>query len=200
MFDSKKLWRKRSDDYKYMSAKNVFELTKKDLNSVMMPYDYLAITHESDIFSSLKETLNTNTFNNILIEHYDNGFVPYETNYKKDETYKNTTVDKRELESFIDFVRLTKSSQIPFVLVETPEYLNDENLDGLSRNNKIISTIAAKYNIPFLNYNDSLTSHINNDKLYFSDTGHLNYCGARTFSHVLSKDINDLIRKKTIRL
>ena len=200
MFDSKKLWRKRSDDYKYMSSKNVFELTKNNISSVMMPYDYLLITHESDIFTSLKETMNTDIHNNILIDHYDNGFVPYDANYITDLKKKDIHNDNKEIEGFIMFVNFIKSKHIPLIFVETPEYLKEAKINNVINNNIIISNIAEKYNIPFLNYNNSLTSYINYDKQYFSDQGHLNYLGARTFSDVLSKDINDLIIKKDVSL
>lgn len=197
MFDSKIFWRKISQDYKYMSSENVFKITNNNLSTVMMPYDYLRITHESDVFRAVKSSFKHRKFDNILIDHYDNGFVPNETSYNTDNSSFEVHNNATEINCLETLAALIKSQKIPLVFVETPEHLNDrKSVNLITENNKLISSIAKKHGIEFLNYNDGLKSNINSNKRYFSDPGHLNYLGARTFSNMLSKDINNLIITK----
>jgi hypothetical protein len=188
MFDGKVLWRRINHDYKYIPT------TYSSLAS--MPYNHLEITHEYEVFSALKLSLNKKTFSNILIQDYDNGFVPNETSFAPDSnsnSYK-MSVSQKETACFEQLISRIKSQKIMIIFVETPEYMQGDS--GYSyivkRNNALIKQYADKYSIPFLNYNDERASYVNASKVFFSDPGHLNFLGARTFSKVLHSDIDRL--------
>lgn len=201
MFDTRIFWRRFSQDYKYLSVRNAFDVSKTDFSTLMLPYDFLRITHEDDLYKALKATFNKKKIDPIKIEYYDNGFVPYEKNYTIDNNYDQIHNSTTEINYLDTLTAHITSDAIPLVFVQTPEYLKDiSSVSAKTENNKLISSIARKYGVIFLNYNDALSSAINYDKKYFSDPGHLNYLGARTFSGMLSRDINKLIRSKQLIL
>lgn len=193
MFDNKILNRNMERDYMYMPVTKAFEHKWKYYTSIMMPYDFLQITHEDDVFRALKRSFKNKRSDNILLQFYDNGFVPFESEFKADGRVTEVINNRIEMEMFTKLIQLIKSQNIELVFVDVPvcttefKYNNNAN-----KNNSLIKSFADKSSISFLDYNGSLRSPLNDDKRFFSDPGHLNYLGARTFSEKLSSDINKL--------
>ena len=202
MFDSKLLWRTMANDYKYMPMSKAYEISQSNSASIMMPYDYLRITHESDIFRALKLSFNNKKFDNILIGYYDNGFVPDQTNFNPNDRVTEIVNNRREMDKFAALVQLIRSQQIALLFVETPEYLAESpSVTGAAAaNNAWIRRYAKAQSIEFLNYNESLRSPINGDQSLYSDPGHLNHSGARAFSRTLSTAIKGLTASNRIDL
>ena len=199
MFD-KQMERKFSDEYKYMPARMNFEISGSG-SSIMMPYDYLRITHESDIYKALLSTFKDKKLDRLQIKYYDNGFVPNQTEFFLNEQ-KTAVVNKREeMESFDKLVRYIKSQQVPVIFVETPDYTPGiKHAESARRTNGLIKAYADINSIPFLNYNEEFKSDINDQQGLFSDENHLNSQGARTFSSRLKDDIDKLIAAKQVSL
>lgn len=201
MFDTRIFWRRFSQDYKYMSMKNAFDVSKTDFSTLMLPYDFLRITHEDDLYKALKATFNKKKIDPIKIEYFDNGFVPYEKSYTIENVFDQVHNSTAEIDYLDKLTSRITADAIPLVFVQTPEYSKDIlSVSAKTENNKLISSIARKYGVIFLDYNDALSSAVNREKQYFSDPGHLNYLGARTFSGMLSRDINKLLQSKQLVL
>jgi lysophospholipase L1-like esterase len=127
--------------------------------------------------------------------------VPYEKSYSIENVFDQVHNSTAEIDYLDKLTAHITADAIPLVFVQTPEYVDDiASITVKTENNKLISRIAKKYGVMFLNYNDALSSEVNRDKQYFSDPGHLNYLGARTFSGMLSRDINKLLQLKQLIL
>lgn len=103
-------------------------------------------------------------------------------------------LDKRVVKLFEKYIQYCKSNNIELILVYTPEYLEGQKF---IKNRRDIITlyekIAAKYQIPFLNYSASKVSQNRN---LFYNALHLNKYGAQLFSTELAMDLKKLNKEK----
>jgi hypothetical protein len=193
MFDSRRLGRTFSSDYKFMPLSVGFCGPDNHSGPLIMPYEYLRITHEQDLYKALTNSYKDKKLDNLQIEKYDNGFIPNEKKFTAHNQPFPTVNAPKEIKSFDNFIQLLLSHNISVVFVETPDYAPEvKDIGVVKKNNLLISSFAKKHSIPFLNYNEELKSDINGDKKYFSDQDHLNYLGARTFSGMLAADLQKL--------
>ena len=104
--------------------------------------------------------------------------------YERPETVPDSTHDLPDgmEEILIDFIRFCKDENLPLLLIKTPLVGNEELYEQIN----YIGTIAAEYDVPFLDFNhlyDELEINFQTD---FADSGHLNVCGADKVSRYLA--------------
>ena len=71
------------------------------------------------------------------------------------------------------------------VLLQTPEYRSPAHPEDPAH----FARLAARYRVPFLDYNQALRSPFNDDAANFFDWHHLSGVGAKAFSKRLSRDL-----------
>ncbi len=191
MFDSKVPPRKVAQDYQFVPWG--VETTR------IPPHERLYLVHQKDVLSKMFKRPTDNT---ILVEHFDEGFVPLEEKYldtgpKTEPRIRNS---KSEMASFLGLLSMIRADGIELLLVEAPEYNSGVLCESMVPNEELIRSMARSRGMEYLNYNAERRSPINDDAAYFGDQRHLNYSGAQRFSGMLSADINDLIRKGRLAL
>lgn len=189
MFDSKWMFRKISQDYKFMPWVDVMQFPPRF-------YERLLLAHEDDTLNKLFKR----DISKLKISDYANGFTPFEQLYKSTTKIIQTKTVPEEIDNFIDFINMIKQNGIQLILIETPEYSPDVKCDAIPANKNILRSIAKSNHIEFLDYNQERETDINYNRSCFSDWGHLNYLGAKLFSEMLSKDINQLLKSGKIVL
>lgn len=105
--------------------------------------------------------------------------------------YYEVKTDEASEELFNSFLSECIMNNIKVFLVYSPEYI--EGQDFFKNRNKIISIYeeySKKYNIPFINYSDSL---ICEEKRYFYNSTHLNRIGSELFTNCLVRDLKELM-------
>lgn len=193
-FDSNRLGRRISQDYKYMPWSKAFNISDK-----------FYITSESDILkrfiNSIKNKYHAKQANKNILTEYDNGYLPNYGTYQQ-ATHNNRIAvnDKTQISSLIELIKLIKQDNIQILLVETPEYITGRKSVSIEFNNNIIKKIANDNNIEFINYNDEYKSDINYNSNYFTDWEHLNNLGAQEFTSLLAKDIRKLALTGKIKI
>ena len=105
------------------------------------------------------------------------------------------TPDLRSLAMFEQFLAQAASEGIQVIFVHAPIHAEvtrqQQNPDQMWH---LYHQLAAKYNIPILNYQNDT---ISNDSNYFYNRTHLNRQGAEIFSRHLAEDLKPLIKTKT---
>lgn len=131
-----------------------------------------------------------------LISKYKNGYIPYQkTKRRIKEFYPiNVNVDENQQKNFEQLIDILKNDGIKIIFINPPAY--NTNVERY-KNVPIYAyyeRLAAKYHIPFINYNLERRSFINSNKLYYSDGGHLNYLGSCEFSKLLMEDFKKILK------
>ncbi|MCI9198935.1 MAG: hypothetical protein HFI03_00650 [Lachnospiraceae bacterium] len=96
--------------------------------------------------------------------------------------YETKPLTSKNEEYLIKIIQLSKEQNIPLLLIATPYQLTSEDQKRFN----YIAQLAAKYNVPFINYNlmyDIIGLDFNMD---FADTHHLNYRGNVKFTRYLA--------------
>lgn len=190
MFDSRWPGRSISQDYAFLPWVDIFHFPPNF-------YERLHLAHQRDV---LNKIFNNNRDNNILIDKYDRGFVPLDGYYKDPEVVVKEKINNSENEvaKFNEFVRMLKGSNVKIIFVETPEYTPGIRCESIAPNRELLETIAKTNDVLYINYNKEYWTDMNLDRTNYIDWNHLNYRGAIRFSKMLSRDINDLMRKGKI--
>lgn len=136
-----------------------------------------------------------NKENNYLIR--EKGYIPIRERwddvvdlkrYKKEK--KKEFLDKSIIDLFERFIRECQESQIKVILVYSPEYIEHQQLiTNLAEVMNVYKSFADKYNLTFLNYSNV---EMCLDKVYFSDSLHLNDNGADAFTYKLVLDLKKI--------
>lgn len=99
------------------------------------------------------------------------------------------SVDPKSVLLFDNYLKECIESDIPVVLVYSPEY--KEGQDFVKNRDEIMNIFfyfSAKYNIPFIDYSNDSISY---KKEYFYNASHLNAKGAELFTSKLVHDIKN---------
>jgi len=132
----------------------------------------------------------------LLISKYKDGYIPYQiTKRKIKEFYPiNVNVDESQQKNFEELIGILRNDGVKIIFINPPAY--NTNVERY-KNVPIYAyyeRLAAKYQIPFINYNLERRSFINSNKLYYSDGGHLNYLGSCEFSKLLKEDLEKIMK------
>jgi len=175
MFDKKWMWREVHHDgesiqNKYL-IKSLFcsqihhsELIQNSLFNFTNPSQNLKKQHSPDQF-----------FNG-----YFKGFVQYNIPGNKEWEHRTKTqFNDTQISNFKIFIQQLKDCKITIILLSTPEFNMNHNIDK-QKGLQIIQNVANSFKIPFINIHQSKEFQypIN----YFHDWGHLNLLGANKFS------------------
>jgi len=189
MFDSKWPARSISQDYAYFPWIDLFHFPPNF-------YERLHLAHQRDVLNKIFKK-NDNKDSNIMIDQYDKGFVPLDgedVDPKIIVKYKVYNSEK-EVAKFDELVRAIKGENIKVLFVEMPEYTPGIQSENMAPNRLLLENIAKTNGVPYMNYNKEYMTDMNIDRSNFVDWQHLSYRGAIRFSKMLSRDINDLMRK-----
>jgi len=190
MFDGKWPGRSISQDFAFLPWVDIFHFPPNF-------YERLHLAHQRDV---LNKIFKNHKDNNILIDRYDRGFVPLDGYYKDPDVVEKEKVNNSENEvaKFEEFVRFVKSNDVKMIFVETPEFTPGIRCESIAPNRALLETIAKRNGVLYMNYNKEYRTDMNLDRTDYIDWHHLNYRGAIRFSKLLSRDIQDLMRKGKI--
>ena len=95
---------------------------------------------------------------------------------------KEQVVDSFKLSYIRKLLLLSKSKDVPIVLVASPKF-------GVTSSDCLLPVmdICKEYNVPFLNY--YVDEYFSNHKELFREPMHLNFNGARLFSSILVQEL-----------
>lgn len=194
MFDSSRNWRKLAYDYQFLP-------TGVDIWKIS-PYERLYLSHQSDVLNKIFRNNKKNKHDsNILIHHYDSGFVPLDGTYNGELTIKpKITNSAYQLAHFEKFIKMVQRDGGKILFIETPEYLPGIRCESRVPNERLLRSIARANDIAYINYNEERRTDLNFSHRYFGDWTHLNHIGAKRFSRILSSDINALRKEGKIVL
>lgn len=193
--DDKWLWRRFEQDSEYYNAELFFDLLikKNEFDKTMLFENRYPVL-------KFKKLIIPGIFNHdkktFPISGYNNGFIPFvPKEVKVDEFYpEKVVIHKKQLVKFEKLISQFNSDSIQVIFVTTPTYnLRSAPYIDLPIYN-YYKSIAAKYSIPYLNYNTDKRSSINSTINYFSDGGHLNYAGSTEFSKILKRDLETILK------
>jgi len=92
---------------------------------------------------------------------------------------------------FEEYVRECANSDIRIFLVYSPEYVDGQHfVENRHEIIEIYRNLAARYNLPFLDYSSDPISF---DRSYFYNASHLNKTGAEVFTNKLAGDLQELM-------
>ncbi len=123
-----------------------------------------------------------------LTHLYYKGYIPWDVKYPGETTVVGCGFSDSEWDAFISLLDEFKKDGVEVIFVQVPEYSGAKSSDRKKYNHKI-EKVAEEYGIPFLNYNDDLSSEINADPACYSDWGHMSLEGSTKFSEVLGEDL-----------
>lgn len=102
-------------------------------------------------------------------------------------------VDSASLALFENYLKECIDDGIAIALIYTPEYIEGQDfVKNRAEIMNIFSSLAARYNIPFIDYSNDSISY---KREYFYNASHLNAKGARLFT---SKMVRDIKRNESI--
>jgi len=141
------------------------------------------IRFNSSIISLTADFIRNNTISNL-----NRGYEPLIGCYEGEPRIGsgiNDPVDSFKLKYFAKLISLTKSNSVPIIVVASPQLGNN-----LSSVLQPVADLCEEMSVPFLNYfeEECFLQH----KEWFKEPIHMNAEGAREFSRLLLKDINEL--------
>ena len=108
----------------------------------------------------------------------------------KEQTNINYLQDSLVLSMFDTYLAKAHAENIRIIFVYAPVYIGvTQKLQNVEGMYQMFDSLAWKYNIPILDYNDDPLSH---DTVYFYNATHLNKKSAELFSAKLAHDIDSL--------
>lgn len=197
LFDKDWLWRKYEHDSEHFPLsfflEHFFHINEFDLKVLCWNrFPFLKYNKLSDIEYFIKDPPDAM----YPISEYDRGFIPYYSLEFGEHEIRKEKIFEISEKYFRKLIHQFVSEDIKVVFIHIPEYhfnsiIDYENMRSL----KIFNEIAAKYNIPFLNYNLEKVSSINENFRCYSDPGHMSSYGSIEFSKMLNRDLNELLFK-----
>jgi len=193
LFDSQKLWRNFEQDAEYFPEKVYWNCLRSEETdkSMLLKNRYPIIKYRKTL---LNELLVANS-DRISLSEYDDGYIPSPTGEAPIENFIETIqIDKNQQQKFEELIKTINNDQIKIILIVTPTYNTTPEAYKDIAVYSYFDSLACHYSIPYLNYNTQKVSHINLDKKYYADGGHLNHLGSTEFSKLLSKDLDNILK------
>lgn len=147
------------------------------VHSGLVRYNSIIISLASDFFRNNKSDVSKHGYEP-LIGRYDGE--------PRIGTGINDPVDSFKLKYFAYFISLTRSHDVPLIVVASPQFGN--NLSGVL---KPVADLCEEMNVPFLSYYEEEIFLRN--KEWFKEPVHLNSEGAREFSRLFLSVINEMM-------
>ena len=132
---------------------------------------------------------------------YFRGYIPFKGGwnarphglqyYRGDISLRPAHVNREWVEVLENTIQQLQRDGTNVFLYQLPEYLESREVPNYQEIDAIYRRVAAKYQIPFLNYNTELRSYVNYDKKYFWNWDHLNEEGSVLFSKIFAADIKN---------
>jgi len=131
----------------------------------------------------------------VKLNEYFNGYVPHVSeNAKMGQSPEKSEVNVSWRKDFIQLIKEIQSDSIKLIFVNIPDYKPSWNTEDLDERLNYLDSVARSYNIPYLKYNQELSSKMNYDSTYYNNWIHLNDKGAVEFSKMLSNDLKSIIK------
>jgi hypothetical protein len=169
--------------YNALTNEELFERVK--LLSSIYPYNSTIASLITGGYKRNTDTLNGFTPVNGIIDTA--GLADY-----INRLFPTTSIPAERLNVLRQFIAVCNDNDIKLVVVVSPVYQSNTNLETMIREIKAVCTPSK--NFYFLNYCKLGSVHQNRN--YFKDNLHLNYEGAKVFSETVSKDLKEIVTQK----
>lgn len=161
----------------------------KEFDSLLVRNYYDKFFYQSNLFKFNKKFFPIITGAIKNEKKYD-GYVPVSgvlNSVPKDSISEVYTVNKDLVDVTKEFILKAKKNNIKLIIVLSPSFKKlPKQFD------KYISSLQTKYNIKVINHFKD-TTFLNHPK-YFRDIDHFNDKGAKLYSKIISKEINNIIK------
>jgi hypothetical protein len=197
MFEGKSLWRDFEHDSEHFPFTVFMECLSKpnDFDTeTLITNRFPCLKYRTSILNSLKLVKGDERY---IEDTYDDGFIEYKIPFRA-ENFKQTVceaeiIDKRKL----DFNMLIKEisedgAKIIFVMI--PEFgINIKEYEA-SETLKYINNFSNVNQIPFINFNTTSRTTMNDSIKNFADWGHMNGEGSEKFSLAFEIELEKLLK------
>jgi len=109
--------------------------------------------------------------------------------YRGDVCYRPAHINQAWVQVMDNTIAELQADGTRVLLYQLPEYLESREVPNYEEVDAVYRQLAAKYQIPFLNYNTELRSFLNYDKRYFWNWDHLGEEGSLLFSKIFAQDV-----------
>lgn len=207
MFWDHWLWRKFEHDAQHLPNSTFLKLAigNKDFSfGDLLQNKFPFCKFKNSLLSSLKRKSGDPIY---IDSSYDRGFIEQRTPYTPYAFEQNSTlfniegkdtlhvsISAQQVNLFEAFISELQRNNIQLIFVMAPECGIPVSSYEASPTVQYIQQFARLRNIPFLNYNTSLRSTLNDSTSNFSDWGHLSCKGSLQFSQQLAKDIQPYLK------
>jgi hypothetical protein len=188
MFDGQFLRRRLEQDSKYFPSKFFFEEFRdlKTLGALLLNRFAFIRERRQIMPRILRKKREREVY---PVSRYYQGYIPFETRRDLDKKdLANPKIDPDQLRAFEDLLDLFERDGVKVIFVEIPDYIPGRDSSTLEKNMQLITTIAQKRGVPFLNYETEKITEINYMRDYYVDWAHLNGKGSEAFSKMLRSD------------
>ncbi|MCI0626915.1 MAG: hypothetical protein L0387_35595 [Acidobacteria bacterium] len=111
-------------------------------------------------------------------------------------SYRPAHINQEWVQVYDNTIRELQADGVRVLLYQAPEYLEAREVPNYDEVDAVYRRLAAKYHVPFLNYNTDLRFFINYDKKYFWNFDHLNREGSVIFSQKFAKDLERTLQNR----
>jgi hypothetical protein len=188
MFDGQFLRRRLEQDSKYFPPKFFFEEFQdlKTLGALLLNRFAFIRERRQIVPRLIRKKRDREVY---PVSRYYQGYIPFEARRDLDKKdLANPKIDPDQLHAFEDLLDLFERDGVKVIFVGIPDYIPGRDSSTLEKNMRLITEIAAKRGILFLNYETEKITEINYMRDYYVDWAHLNGKGSEAFSRMLRSD------------
>jgi len=188
MFDGQFLRRRLEQDSKYFPSKFFFEGFRdlKTLGALLLNRFAFIRERRQIVPRLIRKKRDREVY---PVSRYYQGYIPFEARRDLDKKdLANPKIDADQLHAFEELLDLFERDGVKVIFVGIPDYIPGRDSSTLEKNMRLITEIAAKRGIPFLNYETEKITEINYTRDYYVDWAHLNGKGSEAFSRMLRND------------
>lgn len=199
-FSYKMSYRTFEDDSEYLPFRDFMYLIQKpeQFNAVKLIMNRYPLLKNGKAVLERKKFLRQDTF--WLPEQYDRGFATYEvpvgpSSFVIPHFPSKMYDEPKEISAFNILIDRVVAGGTKVIFVVVPE--NGIAVEEYASSPAIshFQKVAAKHDIPMLNFNTTLRSALNDDRSNFNDWVHLNPKGSKIFSEMLADTLRGILRK-----